>query len=380
MKTEQFHVTAGDVEGSGPSSLPADAVGLVWAFGSTTRMESGDLYARLRRRFPRAVIAGCSTAGEILCQSIHDDSLVVTAVAFRHTEVRGVAQPIQIGRSSRETGRALAARLPADGLRHAFVLSDGLEVNGSELVDGLTEALPPGVTLTGGLAGDGAAFGRTLVLLDAPPAEGRVALLGFYGPRLRISHGCVGGWDPFGPERRITRSAGNVLYEMDGRSALDLYKRYLGEKARDLPASGLLFPLLVRRDAEDPGVVRTILSVDERTGGLTFAGDVPQNFLARMMKAGVDRLVDGAGQAAEQSLIPLQGHAPELALLISCVGRKLVLKQRAEEEVEAVRHVLGPATAVTGFYSYGEISPLTPDARCGLHNQTMTITTFSEPA
>jgi hypothetical protein len=60
------------------------------------------------------------------------------------------------------------------------------------------------------------------------------------------------------------------------------------------------------------------------------------------------------------------------------VGRRLVLRQRIEEEVEAVREVLGGAPVMTGFYSYGEISPLNPSARCALHNQTMTVTTLTE--
>jgi hypothetical protein len=208
--------------------------------------------------------------------------------------------------------------------------------------------------------------------------RGAVIAVGFYGERLRIGYASLGGWDPFGPERRITRSAGNVLYELDGRSALALYKLYLGDHAAKLPASGLLFPLSVRETAGAPGVVRTILAVDEETSTLTFAGDMPQGALAQLMKANFDRLIDGAVGAARTSYEAVGGSSPDLALLISCVGRKMVLKQRVEEEVEGVRDVLGERTVLAGFYSYGEISPFTPDARCELHNQTMTITTFAE--
>lgn len=188
----------------------------------------------------------------------------------------------------------------------------------------------------------------------------------------------AGGWDPFGPERIITRSQGNVLYELDGQSALGLYKKYLGEHARELPASGLLFPLSLRTQAGATPVVRTILSVDEATQSLTFAGDVPVGAYARLMKANFDRLIDGATGAATAGGRALGGTATELAILISCVGRKLVLKQRIEEEVEGVRDVLGAGAVLTGFYSYGEISPFTPGAKCELHNQTMTITTLAE--
>jgi len=139
-----------------------------------------------------------------------------------------------------------------------------------------------------------------------------------------------------------------------------------------------MFPLTVRADREGVGVVRTITAVDRAAGSLTFVGEVPSGHFARLMRANFDRLVDGAIGAAKTSLSALTGRSAELAILISCVGRKLVLKQRIEEEVEGVERVLGPKPVLTGFYSYGEISPFTPEARCELHNQTMTITTLAE--
>ena len=275
-------------------------------------------------------------------------------------------------------GAALAKAMPQEGLRHLLVLSDGLHVNGSKLVEGLESGLPPGVTVTGGLSGDGERFEQTLVVSDGLPESGTIGAVGFYGERLKIGFGSLGGWDPFGPERRITRSTANVLYELDGRSALDLYKEYLGEHAEGLPSTGRLFPLSLRTQEGETGVVRTIISIDERENSLTFAGNVPEGAYARLMMANLDRLVDGSMGAATISQNAIGERPAELAILISCVGRKLVLKQRIEEEVEGVRDVLGDSTPLTGFYSYGEISPFAPGARCQLHNQTMTITTLSE--
>jgi len=205
-----------------------------------------------------------------------------------------------------------------------------------------------------------------------------VAAVGFYGNRLRIGYGSMGGWDSFGPDRLVTRAEANVLYELDGSSALELYKRYLGPHAATLPASGLLFPLSLRGESGDQRVVRTILGIDVHAGSLIFAGDIPQGGYARLMKANVDRLIDGATGAATACHEPLGASTPSLAILISCVGRKLVLKQRTEEEVESVRNVLGAGAVLSGFYSYGEIAPFSSSAKCELHNQTMTITTFGE--
>jgi hypothetical protein len=355
-----------------------NAAHLVLLFGSTTILKEQLFLDEIKQCYPRAHLLGCSTSGEIYDTQVFDDSLVVTAIQFEDTQIQGVRVKLSDGISSFEAGKRLAKELDRPGLVHVFVLSDGLNVNGSDLVAGLAGHLPSDVAFTGGLSGDGARFQETLVFWDSAPEEGVIAAIGLYGKRLRVGYGSLGGWDSFGPERLITRSKGNVLYELDGKSALELYKTYLGEYAKDLPASGLRFPLSLRTPESTTPVVRTILTVSEDQQSMTFAGDLPEGAYARFMKANFDRLVDGAIGAAKTSYEAIGSSSPDLAVLISCFGRKLVLKQRIEEEVEGVRDVLGDRTILAGFYSYGEVSPFTPGAKCELHNQTMTITTFSE--
>lgn len=358
-----------------PSTL-CDAADLVLFFGSTAAIGDDETFREIKALYPKAIAVGCSTAGIICGTRVFDDGVSVTAIRFERTRVRLARTELSPG-DSRAAGARLAAALDPAGLRYVLLLSDGLKVNGSELADGLRDSLPDSVVVTGGLAGDGDRFQRTVLCADAPPAEGIVAALGFYGESLRIGFGSLGGWDPFGPERLITRANGRVLHELDGQSALALYKQYLGPHADGLPATGLLFPLSLRTEGGD-GVVRTVLGIDEATQSMTFAGEMPMGAYARLMKANFDRLIEGAVGAA-QACTQLTGTSrPEFALLISCVGRKLILKQRTEEEVESVRNVLGPQAAMAGFYSYGEICPGGPLRGCELHNQTMTITTFSE--
>lgn len=351
---------------------------LVLVFGATGVLGDAARMDEIRAFYPGAPVVGCSTSGEICGTRVRDDTLTVTAIRFEHTTVKLAQTVIGEAGASANAGQRLAQELTRAQLAHVLVLSDGLQVNGTELARGLRENLPRNVAVTGGLAGDGANFKHTLVCADGTPAEGLIAALGFYGDRLKVGYGSLGGWDSFGPERLITRSKGNVLYELDGRSALALYKEYLGEHAAGLPATALLFPLALRTGEEDYGLVRTVLSVNEDDQSMIFAGDMPEGGYARLMKANFDRLIDGAAGAAHAGYETLGSVSPELALLISCVGRKLVLKQRVEEEVESVRNVLGPETALTGFYSYGEICPHGAITKCELHNQTMTVTTFSE--
>jgi hypothetical protein len=390
MKTEQRTWTQAQgwtCASSVPLAQPAQ---LVLVFGATAVLQDLRLMESIRTFYPAAHILGCSTAGEICGAQVSDDSLVATAIHFEHTCVRAAQVSLSPQIDSQRAGEFLARALPHsvsaagvgevgsdEKLVHVLVLSDGLGVNGSDLVRGLMSNLPGGVAVTGGLAGDGARFGETLVFKGDGPEKGAIAAIGLYGSRLQVGFGSLGGWDAFGPERLVTRSKGNILFELDGRPALRLYKQYLGEHASALPATGLLFPLSVRVKPTDTPLVRTILAVDEEQQSMTFAGDVPEGAYARLTMASVDRLVDGAIGAARASRPP-GALAPELAILISCVGRKLVLKQRIEEELEGVRDILGNQAALTGFYSYGEIAPFLPGERSELHNQTMTVTTFAE--
>jgi len=359
------------------SSSGAFAPQVVLCFGSEAGL--AEAASTVPTDYPTATLLGCSTAGEISGTSVMDESLVATAIQFEHSRIATACRTISAASESRSVGELLARDLEPAGLVHAFVLAEGLNVNGTELVKGLRSALPEHVAVTGGLAADGSRFGHTSVWLGDRAQNSGVAILGLYSDRLRVGYGSMGGWDQFGPERVVTRSEGNVLYELDGESALSLYRTYLGSNAADLPASGLMFPLSIRSSDGSPAVVRTILGIDESAGSLVFAGDIPQGARTQLMKANVDRLIDGAHDAATYaSYRAIAAQPPSLAILISCVGRRLVLKQRVEEEVESVRDVLGSDVVQCGFYSYGEIAPFAPSVKCELHNQTMTITTLSE--
>lgn len=357
---------------------PDETIHLVLLFGSTSLLKEHFSLDEIKRAYPNAHLFGCSTSGEICGTRVADNSLAVTAISFEHTSVKGTQVKLDKAVDSFRAGELISESLDKDNLVHVLVLSDGNTVNGSDLVKGLIKNLPENITVTGGLAGDGERFSETLVFYDNTPQRDTVSAIGFYGNRLKVGYASLGGWDPFGPERLITRAKGNIVYEFDGKPALALYKKYLGEHAKGLPATGLLFPLSLRINEGKRGLVRTILSVNDDDQSMTFAGDVPEGSYARLMKANFDRLIDGAIVAAKAGFKAIGPSSPELAVLISCVGRKMLLRQRTEEEVEGVKDVLGDETVLTGFYSYGEISPFTPGSRCELHNQTMTITVFSE--
>lgn len=352
---------------------------LVLAFSSPELSANLQLFNDIKNSFPLSSFAGCSGAGEIFQNHVYDNSLSLSIMKFDQSEVKSVSFPITEMTQSFSIGKAIAQKLNREDLAGVFILSDGLSVNGSELVKGVNSLVRSEVIVTGGLAGDGAKFERTWTIVEGKPETGFVTAIGFYGSKIKITHGSQGGWDIFGPVRTVTKAIDNVLYEIDGRPALGLYKEYLGEKASGLPATGLLFPLQIGfNDDGERKLVRTILSVNEANQSLTFAGNIPNGSLVQLMRANFDRLIEGAAGAATLAPPESEVGGDILTIAISCVGRRLVLGERIDEEVEATLEKLPKKTRQVGFYSYGEISPYVKGKPCELHNQTMTVTTICE--
>lgn len=358
-----------------PPGLDSEST-LVLIFGDRSLAEDEGPLRALLAAFPTSTVVGCSSSGHIVGAELVDGAPVAAIARFDQVRLEKVSADVHGGDDSGRLGAELGARLAGDDLRAVFVLSDGLSVNGSALVSGIAGEVSPDVVISGGLAGDGDRFESTWVIDDGERHANRVVAVGLYGASLHVSTGSAGGWGIFGPARVVTRSRGNVLYELDGLPALELYRRYLGDLAAGLPASALLFPLAVRPVAGTDQVVRTVLAIDEEQQSMTFAGDVPEGWQAQLMRSSPDRLVDGASVAGELS-VDGDATGPSLNIAISCVGRRLVLGQRTEEEIDATLDALRPDAELIGFYSYGEIAPGT-NGIADLHNQTMTVTSLSE--
>lgn len=326
----------------------------------------------LLSRFDDVPLVFISTAGEIAGAEVLSDSLVLNTVSFASTQVVSFSEAIQSSDDSRDAGKRLGDRIPTDGLRHVLVFSDGVRVNGDHFLAGLRNVIPGGVMVSGGLAGDNGQFTGTLVGLNEQPMAGRIAALAFYGEALKVQQGIGGGWHGFGAFRQVTRSHENVVYELDGSPALDLYISYLGRMADELPGSALRFPLLVKLpDGQE--VVRTILSIDREAQSMTFAGNLPEGSLVQFMMGAPGRLIEGAATAGKGA----SAATPAFVLMVSCVGRRIVLGNQVHLEVDAVNQQFPSETVFAGYYSNGEIATEN-GKQCALHNQTMTIVAYSE--
>ncbi len=335
-----------------------------------------DAHSILRDRFPDSVLFGCSTSGPVLGDDIYTDTFTGLAVSFEKTKIRTAQISCHSQHESYDAGKKLVEQLLGDDLAHVFVITDGMSVHGTNFLNGANEMLPDGVGITGGMASDGFEFKETLCGIDRPIETGQICAIGLYGHSLRVGCAAEGGWDTFGLERVVTRSDGNILYELDGKPALDLYKEYLGEDADKLPGAGLLFPLSIRKDRNSGYIVRTIDIVDEEAKSLRFTGDIPQGYIAQFMKGNFGNLVVGAGLAAEKAK-GQNNQVAGFALVVSCLGRQLLMGSQISDELQAVCDKLGSHIPVTGFYSNGEYS-YKEAYTCVLHNQTMTMTLLQE--
>ena len=335
-----------------------------------------DVISHLNRKYPDAIVFGCSSAGEISDVIVKDNTISLTAIEFDKTCLKLVSVKVNKMNDSFKAGVNIGRMLSDKHLKHVMVLSDGLKVNGVDLTSGIKSNLL-NTSVTGGMAGDGEDFEKTFVIRNNEILENAVLGLGFYGDSLNVSYSAKGGWDGFGIERLVTKSKKNVLYELDGKPALEIYKNILGEDAKKLPSSGLLFPVNMKKGKDDIAVVRGISGINEKDKSLIFGVNIQEGVSLRLMKGNIDRLITGAKESAVSACITLKENS-ELVIVISCIGRRLVLKQLVEEEIEIIRNVVGDNPKITGFYSYGEIAPLEDVSLCELHHQTMTITTLSE--
>ena len=351
---------------------------LVIVFGNRLLLEDASVYKEIRELFPDGHIVFGSACAEISSHTVNENSITITAMEFEKSKfVIKTSNVLNTDLDSFKTGSDLVKQFPEEGLKHVFVISEGSFINGSQLTRGMSTTNNVNLLITGGLCGDDTRFEKTLASYNENPKEGEIVAVGFYGDSLEITFSIHGGWTPFGPERTVTKSEGNTLYELDGLPALDLYKTYLGNKAKDLPGAALLYPLNVKSEDEEQSIVRSILNINEEENAVILAGDIKQNSKVQLMMTNVDNIANASERAARQAL-EFREHKPELAMLVSCIGRKLVLDQRVEEEVDEVIEILGEGTVVSGFYSYGEIAPFHGETACQLHNQTMTITLISE--
>ncbi|WP_248722634.1 FIST signal transduction protein [Seonamhaeicola sp. ML3] len=349
---------------------------LVMVFGDRKEFEEPRIYKAIEKFFPKGHVVFASSSGNVTSNSIDEDCITITAVEFERSEFK--VRTINLNDTelnSYKAGMELVNKLPKDKLKYIMVLSDGTFVNGSELTRGMNFVVDNHVLITGGLCSDDYRFQRTMVSYNENPKDGEIVGIGFYGDTLEVASSTESGWMPFGVERTVTKSVGNILYELDNKPALNIYQKYIGDLSKNISAASMNYPLGVQED--DQYYPRTILNINKDYNAMFFAGDIPANSKVQFMMTNPAELIGASIQTAKQAREKMINE-PKLAMFFSGLGRKQFLDQRTIEEVLEVRDTIGKDVIISGFYSYGEIAPNNEENMCKLHNQSVALTLISE--
>lgn len=376
MRTKSYKYTNNQWSEPFDPTLDSESTAVFIFFESTLVVD--EQIKKIKNTFPKSKILGSSTSGEIQNAEINDNSIVCMVIQFDHTQLKLVSTPVNF-ETSLQAGKNLAEALAAPDLKNIVLLTEGLDVDGSELIKELDQALKSkniNAAIVGGMAGDGHRFVNTFVINDTSSKTHQAVALGLYGEKVKMFSGTGTGWAPFGPLRYVTKAQRNTVFEIDGVPALKLYKEYLKEDALNLPVSGVLFPLGISW-GENENIVRSVARIDEANNALIFASKIPEKTQVQLMHSNVMKLINAAEQALDNCTLDFSNGKATAALIISCIGRRMIMGQKTEDEIDIIKERLPNHTEICGFYSYGEYSP-TASKRNELHNQTMTLIIFQE--
>ncbi len=327
---------------------------------------------RIIKMYPGIELIGCTTDGEL--SSVHaytDDSVTLMLLCSDELYFKtGVADEISKDTAAniKEAADSVKLKLGRDP-ELCITTPSGLTANGDLMVEGLRQSLGENFPIVGGTAGDQwrvkftCQFHKDMVYTDAAP----FMLIG--GPLL-YSFGVESGWIPIGKKAVVTRSDGNMVYEIDNHTALEFFKHHLGESL-DLDGTTIMgdYPLAVFEVDTDSFYLRAPTVFDVKTGSLTFVADVPKGSTIQITHSTRDKIVEATKTSVKSSVTGYPGKNPSAALCFSCASRKQVLGTRVEEEYDAFKKYF-PDLPVAGFYTYGEIGPLNRDKPSRFHNDT----------
>ena len=357
---------------------------ILWVFGAITYNQQ-KLLDGIAAAAPEVPVVGCTTDGEISNKGLSVNSVVVMALAsdtirFETTYVENLSK------DSYAAGAQIGKAFQGVGSRYIQIFSDGLSGNADQIIKGIKDHMGDDIKIAGGTAGDGGDFKRTFQYYGNRVLTDSIVAVAFQG-QFGIGTGTACGWFPVGIAKKVTKAVGNVVFELDGQSALQAYERFLGKHAERLPAVGVEYPLGLLEDdsdSEEEGyfLCRATMGVDREAGAIIFAGNVPEGSLVKMTIGNDGDIIQAARQAANSAMERLgqvdPALKPQAIFLYSCMARKIVLGTRTDEEIMAVKEVVGKHVPIIGFYTYGEYCPIGECEKSCFHNETATLTIIGE--
>lgn len=368
-------------------SLEGQDPSLLLVFVSTSAFHQEELVKLLQAKCPQAVLVGCSTAGEISSVSgSRDNSLVLMALAgdgIRFVPGVGTDMNVDPRKAGRMLAEDIAKKANGEKPKACLIFPDGLAGNGADVVRGILDVFGQEFMVAGGSAGDDYHFKQTYEYLGETVLSNSVVGVGLFG-EFSFGIGVRHGWIPIGNSRIATKSQGNILYELDGKPALEIYEDYFGKDRvlidpnEPFAKLAVTYPLGIPTPNKDGYLIRDPISVNEQ-GAITCAAEIPEGSEVFLMIGSREEAIEAANDAAHKALSQLQGKSPKAAILFNCIARKKLFMQKKEEEIAVIRSVLGQSVPLIGFYTYGEQAPLGGEVvTCSFHNETDVIFLLAE--
>jgi hypothetical protein len=260
----------------------------------------------------------------------------------------------------------------------SLILCDGLIDNTQELVNSMQEKLGRSFPLVGACASDNLKYTRTNILYnDAVLSDAACATI--WGGKISFGLGIKHGWKALGKQHLVTKSYGNIIYEIDSRPATYLYEEYLGCDIKKLQSElrfiSVLYPIGIYLPGEEEFLLRNIRSIED-DGSLILQGSIPENSQIRLMIGTKESCLEATNQAIDDVNKGLAGKLPNFVFVFDSISRSMLLRREAKKELEIIKKQFGPEIPVVGLYTYGEQAPLTAvnyQGKAYLHNQTVTL-------
>lgn len=320
-------------------------------------------------------IVGCTGDGEMSGDGYSTGSAILAGIATDQIDFT-VAYAENLSQNCELAGKQLAAKL-APTVQYVHLFSDGITGNGCGILRGIFSVLREDLPIAGGTAGDNGKFERTWQFAGRKVLTDAAVAIGFTGD-FHLGTGVRSGWSPIGLAKKVTRASGNILYELNGEPALQVYERFLGKHAEKLPAVGVEYPLglvgkCLDNDSGDYYLLRATMSVDRQEGSIRFAGEIPEGAEVHLTCGDNSSILEASSEAARLADEEIGDIQPRMVFFYSCMARKIILGQRTQEELDRIRRVFGAEVPIIGFYTYGEYCRVGCGSPSLFHNETATV-------
>ncbi|MBI4156053.1 MAG: FIST C-terminal domain-containing protein [Candidatus Zambryskibacteria bacterium] len=362
---------------------------------SSVKYDQEKMLQGVRSVAPGALLVGSSTSGEITTQGpLREKSVAIMAI--KSPEVKyfaGVGE--NIAANPREAGKVVADKVKrqvkeqaGETLKTFMMFPDVLAGNGADIVRGVLDSLGEHFPVVGGASGDDFAFKKTYQYVNDKVYSGAVVGLGLVG-NFKMGIGVKHGWIPVGEPATVTKSAGSVIHEINGKPAIRIYEDYFGEeeakvlRTETLAKLAITYPLGMKVVGSDELLIRDPITVDEH-GSITCAAEIPEGSEIRLMVGSRNEAIQVARTAAKSALEQLGGSAPKAIIIFNCIARQKLFGDKSGDEIKAIQEIIGPQVPLIGFYTYGEQAPLGGEVknieRCNsaFHNETVVICALAD--